>query len=102
MYISTYSNKAFDTTKYVTLRSKSIREEFKKKANYPHFVDKRFTPPPLSTSAEVNNIHTKDFHQLGPLGRVGQRVDMSVCVFVCLMSPSHAIFFRPLIGPQVT
>ena len=33
----------------------------KKPANYPHFVDKRLTPPPLSTSAEVNNIHTKEF-----------------------------------------
>ena len=37
------------------------------------------------------------FHQLGPLGRVGLAVDISVClcvcVCVCLMSPSHAIFF---------
>ena len=31
-----------------------------KKANYPHFVDKYLTPPPLSTSAEVNNIHNKE------------------------------------------
>ena len=23
-------------------------------------MDKRFTPPPLSTSAEVNNIHTNN------------------------------------------
>ena len=39
-----------------------LRERFNKKtANYPHFVDKHFTPPPLSTSAEVNNIHTKEF-----------------------------------------
>ena len=42
----------------------------KKTANYPHFVDKRLTPfPPLSTSAEVNNIHTKEFfypHLLTP------------------------------------
>ena len=63
------------------------------------------------------------FHQLSPLGRVGQRVDMSVC-----LSHSHAIFTnsalwaelvrestcpcvcplpmrffsRPLIGSQVT
>ena len=42
-----------------------LREGFQKKANYPHFVDKRLTPPPLSTSAEVNNIHTKElFHPL--------------------------------------
>ena len=42
----------------------TIREGFKtkqKKVNYPHFVDKRITPPPLSTSAEVNNIHSKEF-----------------------------------------
>ena len=26
----------------------------------------------------------------------------STCPSVCLMSPSHAIFFRSLIGPQVT
>ena len=40
------------------------------------------------------------FHQLGPLGRVGQRVDMSVCVFLCPLPMQF--FFRPLIGPQVT
>ena len=39
-----------------------VREGLKKKpANYPHFVDKRLTPPPLSMSAEVNNIDTKEF-----------------------------------------
>ena len=37
------------------------RVQQKKKANYPHFVDKHLTPPPLSMSAEVNNIHTKEF-----------------------------------------
>ena len=31
----------------------------KNMANYPHFVDKRITPP-LFTSAEVSNIHTKE------------------------------------------
>ena len=40
----------------------------KKRQKYPHFVDKRLTPPPLSTSAKVNNIHTKEFvyPHLGP------------------------------------
>ena len=38
---------------------------------------------------------TFNFHQLGPLGRVGLVVDMSVCLFVSL-SPSHAIFFLGL------
>ena len=33
----------------------------KKTANYPDFVDKRLTPPPFSTLAEVNNIHPKEF-----------------------------------------
>ena len=43
--------------------SHQVREGFnnKKTENYPHFVDKRLTPPPLSTSAKVNNIHTKEF-----------------------------------------
>ena len=40
--------------------------------------------------------------QLGTLGRVGLVVTKSVCVFVSGMSPSHAIFFRPLIGPVIT
>ena len=37
-----------------------------------------------------------DFHQIGPLGRVGLVVDMSMCLSVCLsvcLSPSHVIFF---------
>ena len=38
----------------------------KKTANYPLFVDKRFTPPPLSTSAGVNNNHTKEFLDATP------------------------------------
>ena len=41
-----------------------VREGFKNKqktANYPHFVDKRQNPPPLSTLAKANNIHTKEF-----------------------------------------
>ena len=36
------------------------KDSKKKTANYPHFVDKRF-PPSLSTSAEGNYIHTKEF-----------------------------------------
>ena len=32
-----------------------------------------------------------DFHRIGPLGRFGLVVAMSVRLFVCL-SPSHAIF----------
>ena len=53
------------TIVYVTMVVKNhpgLREGFQKKtANYPYFVDKRLTPPPLSTSAKVNNIHTKEF-----------------------------------------
>ena len=37
-----------------------------------------------------------DFHQLGPLGRVGLVVDMSVCVCVCLFVPFPCDFFRRL------
>ena len=43
-----------------------------------------------------------DFHQLGPLGRVGLVVAMCVCFFVslfvsmflCLMFPFHVIFLK--------
>ena len=35
----------------------------------------------------------KNFHRIGPLGRFGLVVAMSVCVFACL-SPFHAIFFK--------
>ena len=41
-------------------------------------------------------------HQLGPLGRVRLVVAKSVCVLFACMSPSHAIFFRLLIGPVIT
>ena len=37
------------------------------------------------------------FHRIGPLGRFGLVVAMSVCLSVCLsvcVSPSHAIFFK--------
>ena len=49
--------------------------------------------------------NARDFHQLGPLGRVGLRVAMSVCVSVCLsvcMCHRVQFFSRPLIGPQIT
>ena len=46
----------------------------------------------------------KDFHQLGPLGRVGLVVAMCVslflCIFVCLMSPSHVIFLCGRTGAE--
>ena len=32
-----------------------------KTANYPHYLDKRLTPSPLSTSVKVINIHNKNF-----------------------------------------
>ena len=41
------------------------------------------------------------FHQLGPLGRVGLVVDMSVCLCVWCPLPMRFVL-RPLIGPQVT
>ena len=37
--------------------------------------------------------HWVHFHWIGPLGRFGLVVAMSVCMSVC-MSPSHAIFFK--------
>ena len=46
-----------------------------------------------------------DFHRIGPLGRFGLVVAMSVHILYavsCILSPSHAIFVRPLIGPQIT
>ena len=33
-----------------------------------------------------------NFHQLAPLGRVGHKVAMSVCLCVCLSAPSGAVF----------
>ena len=45
------------------------------------------------------------FHQLGPLGRVGHRVAMSVCQDVCLcVCQRHQVQFfpRPLISPEIT
>ena len=43
-------------------KGSTTKQQNKKTVNYPHFVDKRLTPlPPLSTSAKVNNFHTKEF-----------------------------------------
>ena len=39
------------------------------------------------------------FTNSSPLGRVGHKVVMSVCLYVCAIGCS---FFRPLIGPQIT
>ena len=41
-----------------------------------------------------------NFHQLGPLGRVGLVVDMCVCFSVSLMSPFHVIFVRGRTGAE--
>ena len=54
--------------------------------------------PNLKRLRHLNTVI--DFHQLGPLGRVGLVVDMSVCVFVCPLP--MRFFSRPLIGPQIT
>jgi hypothetical protein len=37
----------------------------------------------LPLNLNDKNIPNADFHQLGPLGRVGQRVNMSGCLYVC-------------------
>ena len=46
----------------------------------------------------------KNFHQLGPEGRVGLVVAMGVCffvsLFVSLMSPFHVIFLRGRTGAE--
>ena len=56
----------------------------------------------LVASVYTHNSHYQfeyllSFHQLGPLGRVGHRVAMSVCLFFChsviLYVPSSAVFF---------
>ena len=41
------------------------------------------------------------FTNSAPLGRVGHRVAMSVCVSVCLRHRVQ-LFSRPLIGPEIT
>ena len=56
-------------------------------------------------SSIVSNVFMfSNFHQLGPLGRVGLVVAMCVCFFlcffVCLMSPFHVIFLRCRTGAE--
>ena len=46
-------------------------------------------------------MQNNNFHQLGPLSRVGRIVDMSVCLSGWCPLPMR-FFSRPLIGPQVT
>ena len=57
----------------------------------------------LLGQTNTHRQHTNCFHQLGPLGRVGLVVDMSVGVCVCVsVCPLPMRFFsRPLIGPQI-
>ena len=59
-------------------------------------------PPTVVLSAHVKRFsvsRTRDFHWLGPLGRVSHRVTMFEC---CVLSPPNAIYFEALIGPQIT
>ena len=52
----------------------------------------------LSTSVKRCIVFSiRDFHRISPLGRFCLVVQMSVCVYSV-----YAIFFRPLIGPQIT
>ena len=41
------------------------------------------------------------FTESATLGRFSHRVAMSVCLSVCLSAPLDAVFFRPLIGPEI-
>ena len=42
------------------------------------------------------------FTESAPLGQFSHRVAMSVSGDVCVSAPLGAVFFRPLIGPEVT
>ena len=42
--------------------------------------------------ADIHNNHI--LTNSAPLGRVGPRVAMSVCLCVCLSAPSSAVFFK--------
>ena len=44
-------------------------------------------------------IKTQYFHQIGPLGRSGLVVTMSVCIYIYICMQ---FFWRPFIGPQIT
>ena len=52
------------------------------------------------TRIQPMRFDTKGFHQLGPTGP-SWSVSHHVRVSVCVSAPSGAVFFRPLIGPQV-
>jgi hypothetical protein len=64
-----------------------------------HLLQCKITSDRQTDRQSVSMIFTNsalwaEFHQLGPLGRVGLVVDMSVCVFVCVfvcVSPFHVI-----------
>ena len=70
----------------------NVEKPYKKTVNKHKKNNKNIKEQPLGF------IH---FHRIGPLGRFDHRVAKSVCLRVC-MSPFHAIFSRPLIGPQIT
>ena len=42
------------------------------------------------------------FTESAPLGRFSHRVVMSVCLSVCVFAPLDAVFFKVLIGPEIT
>ena len=44
--------------------------------------------------SSTQRAKVRRFHRIGLLGRFGLEVAMSVCLSVCLMSPSHAIFLK--------
>ena len=66
-------------------------------------LDSIFTVFLISVLGIIRSIHFLYiiFTNSAPLGRVGHRVAMSVCVCVCLR---HRVqfFLRPFIGPEVT
>ena len=52
-----------------------------------------------------NNMHHGKFSTLPTNNYVyliANLIAMSVCLSVCLFAPTDAIFFRPLIGPEIT
>ena len=70
-----YLNLSFLNAEKVSFSSQLIREGLKKHGFYPHFVDKRFTPPPLSTSADfviiLQNIKYYPHRRTPPLCTLG-------------------------------
>ena len=43
--------------------------------------------------------NNNDFHRIGPLSRFDLVVTMSVCVFVCCLSPFHVLDFEAYFAP---